>query len=350
MNNLARQTKAFVCVSVCWIVAMGKPFRKQFIGVTLTDELRGLVQRVVERTTKGHDSSLDSTETPKIWNHTAADTTKREDISTSNDKRVATKNPLEDLFDAMDKTECMDILQSIDLTAESISVPAIRALRQSLALVDSGNDNDGKEPEKAIALLEAALKSTQLCYSVPPSRATERSEEEERQFQKRMDWLRCRQEESRYVKLTKNLGKVKADDVTTKSMMYAASVGLNMVVAPISFGVLMYFFGGSLLNFVFPRDTSHHHHGSNTTDIRRVILGVISGVAMLFIEMILFVIRTHEMEAALRKKERQKHNQKTGGLQPFGVYTKPVASTESAAAAATSTTTAKVPKRRSKRD
>jgi hypothetical protein len=325
---------------------MGKPFRKQFIGVTLTDELRGLVQRAVERMTKGHDSSVDSTDAPRIWNTTTvAGTTKREDIATSNGKRVATKNPLEGLFDAMDQSECIEILQSIDLAAESISVPAIRALRQSLALGDSGNDN---EPEKAVAVLEAALKSTKLCYSVPPSRATERSEEEERQFQKRMDWLRCRQEESRYVKLTKNLGKVKADDVTTKSMMYAASVGLNMVVAPISFGVLMYFFGGSLLNFVFPRDTSHHG-SSSTTDIRRVILGVISGVAMLFIEMILFVIRTHEMEAALRKKERQKHHQKTGGLQPFGVYTKPVTS-ESAAAATTSTATAKVPKRRSKRD
>jgi hypothetical protein len=111
------------------------------------------------------------------------------------------------------------------------------------------------------------------------------------------------------------LGKVvKDDDVTTKSMTYAASIGLNMIVAPISFGVFMYFFAGSLLDFFWPTAASRSAVLTNAPDIRKVIMGVISGVMMLFIEMILFVIRTDEMDKAIRKKGKKR---KQG---PFGYY------------------------------
>ena len=43
----------------------------------------------------------------------------------------------------------------------------------------------------------------------------------------------------------------------------------------------------------------------NNVDIRAVIAGVVSGVCMLFIEMTLFVIRSHEMDAAVTKKARK---------------------------------------------
>lgn len=278
---------------------MGKQFRKQFQGVILTDDIRKLVQQTIDDVSKKQGENADPQKQQDMEDTTS---------TTTNAVKTATKNPLASLFEDMDQSHCINVLRSIDLAGDHLSVTAIRALNSIM--------NQTQQTR-----LDSALKSSKLSFTCPQNKNT-RTEEEEIEFQKRMDWLRCRQEESNYVKLTHNIGTShKTDDVTTKSMMYATSIGLNMIVAPLSFGVFMYFFGGSLLNFVFPVSTDA------TTDIRRVILGVISGVAMLFIEMILFVIRTHELESAVRRKE-QRQLKKNGGFQPFGVYTKPTVKTK----------------------
>ena len=161
--------------------------------------------------------------------------------------------------------------------------------------------------------LDAALANTRLAYSTPPP--PEEPTLEQEKFRKRLERLRLKQEETQYSQLTSNVGiKQTSDDITTKSMTYAASIGLNMIVAPLSFGCFMYFFAGGILEYVWPRDEvdPRHHQGP---DIRRVIAGVVSGVIMLMIEMILFVIRTHEMDAAMRRKQKRP---KDG---PFSHYT-----------------------------
>ena len=64
-----------------------------------------------------------------------------------------------------------------------------------------------------------------------------------------MDRLRMQYEETKYMKLTDNLQDHRCDDdVTAKSMTFAASVGLNMIVAPLSFGCFMYFFAGGIFD------------------------------------------------------------------------------------------------------
>ena len=131
-----------------------------------------------------------------------------------------------------------------------------------------------------------------------------------------MERLRLKNEESKYAALTANLGvEGPSDDVTTRSMTYAASIGLNMIVAPLSFGCFMYFFAGGIFDFFLPANVETAAKATGP-DIKRVIVGVVSGVAMLFIEMILFVIRTHEMEKAITKKSKKKK-----AHQPFGHYT-----------------------------
>ena len=153
--------------------------------------------------------------------------------------------------------------------------------------------------------------STKLAFTSPPPLTRQ-----QQLFQKRLHRLKLSQEERQYQNITHNVVREKEDDdhVTTRSMTYAASIGLNMIVAPLSFGCFMYFFAGSLLNYVFGEPHEGKHHPS-TVDVRRVMVGVISGVLMLFIEMILFVIRTHELEKALRLKNKQSSNRK-----PFGHY------------------------------
>jgi len=90
-------------------------------------------------------------------------------------------------------------------------------------------------------------------------------------------------------------------------MTYAASIGANMIVAPISIGVLIYFFAGKLFAFIVPG----YQVEEGKINIHGVIVGVISGVVMLFIEMILFVIRNHEMDRFITKKMKKHKN-------PFG--------------------------------
>lgn len=145
-------------------------------------------------------------------------------------------------------------------------------------------------------LLDQALRKTSLVFTPkpPPIKLTKEQEE----YRKRIERLALKHEERNYTQLTFNVNKApEKDDITTRSMTYAASVGLNMVIAPLSFGCFMYFFAGGLLDYLFESESSK-------SDIKRVIIGVVSGVIMLFIEMLLFVIRTHEMDEAMRKKSK----------------------------------------------
>ena len=156
-------------------------------------------------------------------------------------------------------------------------------------------------------------------------------------FERRLERLRLRDEERSYMKLTTNLkthSSLRDDDVTVKSMMYAASIGLNMIVAPVTFGVFMYFFAGGVFGRFFDEDPpgegdadddSGRRGGGRVVgggvDVRRVIAGVVSGVFMLFVEMILFVIRSHELDASVTKKSRRRENR----ANPFGYTEKSMA-------------------------
>ncbi|KAG7340720.1 endoplasmic reticulum-based factor for assembly of V-ATPase [Nitzschia inconspicua] len=168
--------------------------------------------------------------------------------------------------------------------------------------------------------LEEALKTSSLVFSTPKPPSSQSKIDPK--FQRRMDRLRLQVEETKYHKLTNNLqDHHQDDDITAKSMTFAASVGLNMIVAPLSFGCFMYFFAGGIFDYFFTGDEFDNVNNNKKpggTDIKRVIVGVVSGVLMMIIEMLLFVIRTHEMEEHTRRKKKRKG----GKVEPFGVYTK----------------------------
>ena len=152
-----------------------------------------------------------------------------------------------------------------------------------------------------------------LQFTAPPTKPSpDQLTAEEVKYQRRIERLRLKAEENRYSRLVNNLDTKKADDETMKSMTYATSVGMNMIVAPISFGAFMYFFSGQLFGWVLDKDDDGASRNNNNVDIRAVIAGVISGVIMLFIEMTLFVIRSHEMDAAVSKKAKKRQ------VNPFG--------------------------------
>jgi len=171
---------------------------------------------------------------------------------------------------------------------------AVKAMRDLISIMENSNS--------FLKRLEKALSQTSLAFPVrvPEDKRTSEEIKEAEKFQRRLVKLRMRAEESRYIGLTKNLDNTVEDDVTTRSMTYAASVGLNMIVAPISFGVFVYFFAGATLFKANP------NLRPGETDVRKVIAGVVSGVGMLFVEMILFVIRSHEFDASITKKKKTK--------------------------------------------
>ena len=179
---------------------------------------------------------------------------------------------------ATEKSSSQDALNSAVALAK-----APLPLNEVLSLLKSRSDNDIislqvvramysvlQSDTKSLKNLESSLAQTRLVYSSPSP--PEKDTEEQKRFQKRMERLRLRAEEVCYMKLTQNLDTTVEDDVTTKSMTYAASVGLNMIVAPLSFGVFMYFFAGALFGWVVGdegRELQPHQ-----TDIKSVITGV----------------------------------------------------------------------------
>lgn len=202
-------------------------------------------------------------------------------------------------------SKAMNALQDADKISpnEALPLPLLKAMRS--VVISSSMTHE--EKSTLLQDMEEAISQSSLVYSAPPAEDGKISSEEQKKFSKRLERLRLRAEEAKYKKLTQNLDQTVADDVTMKSMSYAASVGLNMIVAPISFGVFMYFFAGSLFGWMTEGDQA-----PGQTDIKSVITGVISGVLMLFIEMTLFVIRSHEMDASVRKKSKKSH------VNPFG--------------------------------
>lgn len=187
----------------------------------------------------------------------------------------------------------------------TLPLECIQALRY---LIQMSQTTQQRKSEQ-LKSLDAALRGSRLVFETPQKKAADPT------YQKRLERLRLKSEERMYSKLTTNLQQtVRDDDVTAKSMTYATSIGLNMVVAPISFGVFMYFFAGS----IFSRFFDEQDDVGGNIDIRRVIAGVVSGVFMLFVEMILFVIRSHEIDASVRKKSKRKEYQ----ANPFGYTTK----------------------------
>jgi hypothetical protein len=183
------------------------PGAKRLEGVKATDDLRRLIRDVRSMGT----------------NHAAA---------------TSTWESLDESIPSLSSTEAALNLRNFDTSNPFIPFAVLRA-------VDLLTANDPQHKQR----LEACLRSTQLAFTPPPPRGSET--EERKKFRRRIEMLKLKQEENRYGGLVKNVGlHAPNDDVTTRSMTYAASIGLNMIVAPLSFGCLMYFFAGGLFNYM----------------------------------------------------------------------------------------------------
>lgn len=279
-------------------------------GIQITPALRSVIKAVLALPQQAETLSGDGKSS------TISTTTSLPPSSSSTSESLARAAKAKDqLSSLMTAKEAPSILQSalnnaaVDAALPLAGVLALQSLIQSSQI-------DATTKTQQFQDLETALHQTKhLSFQKSSTSTNTNKQSTDPKFQKRLERLRLQDEERSYLNLTTNLktaASLKDDNVTVKSMTYAASVGLNMIVAPISFGVFMYFFAGSIFNRFFGSDNDNDTSGN--VDIKRVIAGVVSGVCMLFVEMILFVIRSHELDSSVRKKGKRKENR----ANPFG--------------------------------
>ena len=169
-----------------------------------------------------------------------------------------TNNASSDNEEELSPALAVEILRDFDTTSAVVPIKVLRAVE---TLCD--NKKGGADYLKR---LDACLHATQLAFTPPLPQAP--VSEERKKFRMRMEKLKLRQEENRYGGLVKNVGvQGQPDDVTTRSMTYAASIGLNMIIAPLSFGCFMYFFAGGLFDYLGWDNDRPAHLGP---DIRKV--------------------------------------------------------------------------------
>jgi len=283
-------------------------------GVKLTKELRSILDIVIDLPQPGEDKDLQLTSDDDKSSPSVAVS------SSSSPRSMSASSPTFLLQQVQDVKRSLlqpsynnttDVKSTLNKHKHDDFLPLsdIQAIKY---LINNSSQSDNNKKTQLIHQLETALQTTKLSFQPKPQPTTDPA------FTKRLERLRLQDEERSYNNLTTNLktaSSIKDDNITAKSMMYATSVGLNMVVAPITFGIFMYFFAGSIFSRFFDSEIDINDRTSmNQIDIRRVIAGVVSGVFMLFVEMILFVIRSHELDASVRKKSRRKENR----ANPFG--------------------------------
>ena len=286
-------------------------------GIQITPALRSVIKAVLALSQEA-EVLLSGPKGDGKSSTISATTTSLPPSSSPSEALARAAKAKEQLSSLMTVKEATSLLQSainsaaVDATLPLAGVSALQSLIQS-------SQADPKTKTQQSQDLEAALHKTKQLSFQQKSSTTNNSSNDPK-FQKRLERLRLHHEERSYLNLTTNLktaSSLKDDNITVKSMTYAASVGLNMIVAPISFGVFMYFFAGSIFNRLFGSENTNR----GDVDIKRVIAGVVSGVFMLFVEMILFVIRSHELDASVRKKSKRKENR----ANPFGYTEKSMA-------------------------
>lgn len=186
---------------------------------------------------------------------------------------------------------------------------ALRALQESL-LCSRGDDVGTIDRNLLCASVRRSSSSTLSSGSnkksiifAPEATSAKKNARlpDEGEWKARMAHLSRVADDRNYGKLTNNISLYQppTDEITGRSMTYAASIGLNMIVAPISFGAFIYGFGFHVLRGWGGQEG-------------RILLSVICGVMMMFIEMILFVIRSDavEKEAGKKKKREEKRKQR----------------------------------------
>mmetsp|Transcript_18141 Transcript_18141/g.53933 ORF Transcript_18141/g.53933 Transcript_18141/m.53933 type:complete len:189 (-) Transcript_18141:15-581(-) len=141
------------------------------------------------------------------------------------------------------------------------------------------------EEQNSSGPLRARLRGASLVFAPAPAPA-----EPSPAVLRRRQYLQRRADHRAYDKLVSNVTQkpIPPEERVGASLRHQFSISANMVVAPVGAGVVGY----RLSKEIVP-------------DKYRVVVGLLVGIAFLFIEMILHLIRSYSVEAALARKRRK---------------------------------------------
>ena len=132
--------------------------------------------------------------------------------------------------------------------------------------------------------LRDTLRGSKLVFAPPPQKTTSEA------VARRRNILQARAERRAYDKMVESVAPrpVRPEERVATSLKHSFTVSANMVMTPVGVGAVGY------------RLAKH-----KVPEKHRIVVALVCGIGMLFIEMILFLARTYSVEAHAAKRERR---------------------------------------------
>ena len=132
--------------------------------------------------------------------------------------------------------------------------------------------------------LRDTLRGSTLVFAPPPQKTTSEA------VARRRNILQARAERRAYDKMVESVAPrpVRPEERVATSLKHSFTVSANMVMTPVGVGAVGY------------RLAKH-----KVPEKHRIVVALVCGIGMLFIEMILFLARTYSVEAHAAKRERR---------------------------------------------
>ena len=132
--------------------------------------------------------------------------------------------------------------------------------------------------------LRDTLRGSKLVFAPPPPKQTSEA------VARRRNILQARAERRAYDKMVESVAPrpVRPEERVATSLKHSFTVSANMVMTPVGVGAVGY------------RLAKH-----KVPEKHRIVVALVCGIGMLFIEMILFLARTYSVEAHAAKRERR---------------------------------------------
>ena len=132
--------------------------------------------------------------------------------------------------------------------------------------------------------LRDALRGSKLVFAPPPQKTTSEA------VARRRNILQARAERRAYDKMVESVAPrpIRPEERVATSLKHSFTVSANMVMTPVGVGAVGY------------RLAKH-----KVPEKHRIVVALVCGIGMLFVEMILFLARTYSVEAHTAKRERR---------------------------------------------
>ena len=132
--------------------------------------------------------------------------------------------------------------------------------------------------------LRDAIRGSKLVFAPPPQKKTSEA------VARRRNILQARAERRAYDKMVESVAPrpIRPEERVAMSLKHSFTVSANMVMTPVGVGAVGY------------RLAKH-----KVPEKHRIVVALVCGVGMLFVEMILFLARTYSVEAHTAKRERR---------------------------------------------